>query len=70
MTSAEHDQLMTLFNGLTPEQAAELGAVYKTQMHRRTRHPVTRVITVFEADGSTPFVEFNSNDDVSEITPK
>ena len=70
LTTTEHDQLMALFNGMTAEQAAELSAVYKAHMHKRSRHPTTRVITVFEEDGSTPFAEFDSNTDMSEITPR
>jgi hypothetical protein len=70
LTSTEHDQLMGLINGLTAEQSAEMSAIYKSHMHKRTRNATTRVITVFEDDNVTPFAEFDSNDDISEITPR
>lgn len=69
LTSEEHAQLMALFNGLTTNQATELAAIYKANMNKRSRNATTRVITIYEDDGTTPFAEFDSNDDVSEITP-
>ncbi len=57
-------------SGLSTAQALQLEAIHKAHMNRRGRNPTTRVITVYDDDGTTPFAEFDSAADMSEITPR
>ena len=70
LTSEEHAQLMALSNGLTTSQGTQLTAIHAAHMNRRKRDSGTQVITIYEEDGTTPFAEFDSNADLSEITPR
>lgn len=69
LSTAEHDQLMALANGLTASQAIQLSAILKAHMNRRARDSGTGVITLYDDDGTTPYKQFDSNSDLSEITP-
>lgn len=57
-------------SALNATQSDQLSAIYKANMHKRVRDPNTKVITIYESDGNTPFAEFDSNSDISSITPK
>ncbi len=48
----------------------KLDSMYKADFNKRKRDAVAKTITLYEADGVTPFKVFDTNDDVSDITPQ
>jgi len=70
LTTEEHSQLMSLSNGLTSTQNTKLTDVHKAHMNKRARESSTGVITIYDDDTTTPYKQFDSNSDVSVITPK
>lgn len=64
-------------SGLTAEESAALGSIlakavelHKASFNRRRHDKAANVITLFDDDGTTPFRQFDADDDLTEITPQ
>ena len=57
-------------SGLDAGQGQQLTEIHRAHFNKRDRDPGSRVITIYDSDGVTPLHEFDSNDDMSAITPR
>lgn len=60
----------TGISGLTASESQELSELHAASYNRRIWDQGANTITIYAEDGVTPLKEFDTNDDLSEITPK
>lgn len=57
-------------SGLDATQDTYLEKLYQSAFHKRTWDKVGDTLTIYDTDNTTPLYVFDTNDDLSEITPQ
>jgi len=62
--------LIVAGSGLDSSQDSLLTQIHQSQFNKRQWNKVNNTITIYDADGTTPLYVFDTNSDLSEITPQ